>query len=412
MRFERGNNLAQLKISNQSNILRMIYYDGPICRGEIAGRLGLTLPTITQAVNAMIADGLVENAASRRGEKGGRRAHPLTVRPQARHFVGIETTGRHRAVCVCDYRGDVLHVLQDWDVCPDYWESLKRTVAVVRRCLSEAGFSLEDISGIGICVPGLVDCQEGVLRAHPRTNWKDKAVEKDFAALSGYAGPIALENNACARAAGAQMFHRDLLGNAGNFAYLYVDQGMACPLYLSSSRFTGSVVGAGEVGHMVIVPNGRLCSCGNHGCLEAYSSDSAILRYAAEALSQGQAPGLRALCRDPAVPTTAELLEAQRQEEPDVCRIVDEAVRALGVGVANIINFTCPEAMLIDCKLFQSQKNRQRLMEVTYSNIYNVAYTGTRFAFVEPDELRGARSAAAVAIDADLSRYAAGGGKV
>ena len=70
MRFLQGNNLPGVKASNQSAILRMIYYYGAVQRMEIAERLGLTLPTITTNINKMLADGLVKEKGVRRTASG------------------------------------------------------------------------------------------------------------------------------------------------------------------------------------------------------------------------------------------------------------------------------------------------------------------------------------------------------
>ena len=96
------------------------------------------------------------------------------------------------------------------------------------------------------------------------------------------------------------------------------------------------------------------------------------------------------------------ILQAQRQGDADVCRVVERAVYTLGLAIANIDNFTCPHAMLIEGKLFRSEDNQRQLLDAVHRNVCNVKRADTDFVFVEPDEVSCARGAAAVAIFHDL----------
>ncbi len=409
MRFEQGNNLPRVKVTNQSSILRMVYHCGPITRADIAARLDLTLPTITTNISAMLSAGLVRelDCPGPAGHRHGRRSRLLDIVPDARRFLGVEMTGSESAVCLTDYRGQVLAARSSPTPSRDYEDDLDMTCGLVRELLAGSGLAPEEVSGLGFCVPGLVDGRTGTLKLRPSYNWYDKPVLRDVGRrLDLLHCPITVENNACARAYGASLFQRELLNNVPTFAYLFIHVGIACPLILNLSSAFGSIVGAGEVGHMVMEPNGPQCTCGNHGCLEAISSDRAIIARCMDALARGGAPTLRALCPVGEEPTMARILQAQRDGDPDVCPIVERAVYTLGLAIANIGNFTCPHTMLIEGKLFRSEDNRRQLLEVVHRNICKVTGTATHLVFVEPNELSGARGAAAVAIFNDLQTVA------
>ena len=173
---------------------------------------------------------------------------------------------------------------------------------------------------------------------------------------------------------------------------------------LNTALDFGSVVGSGEVGHMVMVPNGAPCSCGNRGCLEAYASDTAVLSRCARALEAGGAPILSRLCGDAPL-TMEQVVAAQEAGDGAVAEIVERAVYVLGVAVANINNFACPDLMLIEGKLFSRPANWERLLEIVRDNLCGVIRPGTRFVFVKPDPLSGAAGAAAMAICKDLETY-------
>lgn len=400
MQIEQGSNSLRVKITNQSAILKIIYYFGPIKRAEIARRLDLTLPTITTNVNSMIAEGIVRETSVRGtdGQRTGRKAHLLEIVPEARHFIGIEITGSRRSICVVDYCGKECYSYYDEELCMDYETNMKETCRIVKDCLKRCSLGWQDIFGACIALPGLVDSKEGILKAHPGNQWTDKNIRGDFVALTGYDGPVAVENNTCVRASGVKLYRRGLLADVQSFAYLFVDRGIACPLIVNSFHYTESVVGAGEVGHMVMEPGGAKCSCGNEGCLEAYSSDRAVTERCLEQMKEGKARILNEICGG-AKPGMLQILEAQRRGDPQVCKIVGMAVYMLGIAVANIVNFTSPDTILIDGKLFWSEENRKLLLETARKNLCNKTYRGVESVFVEPKKDSGAKGAAAVAIN-------------
>lgn len=406
MQFEQGANPSRVKAGNQAAILKTIYLCGPIKRSEVARRLGLTLPTITTNINSMMARGIVRETGSERSitHFAGRKAHLVDIVPESRHFAGVEIQGMRRTVCLLDYRGKVLYQKEHTGEEREYGKNIALTCGMVGRALSACGLRPEDIAGIGVCLPGLVDTQQGVLEVRPSYSWTHKNIRADMASRMNYPGPIYVENNACARAYGAQLFRREDLGDAQTFAYLFLNQGIACPLVLNTAIDFGSVVGAGEVGHMVMVPNGEPCSCGNRGCLEAYASDTAVLRSCAQAIERGEAPVLRRL-RGEGPLSMEQVLAAQEAGEEAVARIVGQAVHILGVAVANINNFACPSLMLIEGRLFSRPENWEHLLEVVRLNLCGVIRRGTRFLFVEPDPFSGAAGAAAMAICKDLETY-------
>jgi N-acetylglucosamine repressor len=406
VQFEQGANPSRVKAGNQAAILKTIYLCGPIKRSEVARRLGLTLPTITTNINSMMARGIVRETGSERSitHFAGRKAHLVDIVPESRHFAGVEIQGMRRTVCLLDYRGKVLYQKEHTGEEREYGKNIALTCGMVDRALSACGLRPEDIAGIGVCLPGLVDTQQGVLEVRPSYSWTHKNIRADMASRMNYPGPIYVENNACARAYGAQLFRREDLGDAQTFAYLFLNQGIACPLVLNTAIDFGSVVGAGEVGHMVMVPNGEPCSCGNRGCLEAYASDTAVLRSCAQAIERGEAPVLRRL-RGEGPLSMEQVLAAQEAGEEAVARIVGQAVHILGVAVANINNFACPSLMLIEGRLFSRPENWEHLLEVVRLNLCGVIRRGTRFLFVEPDPFSGAAGAAAMAICKDLETY-------
>lgn len=390
--------------ASRSAILKTIYYRGPIKRSDIAKQLALTMPTITTNINHMIASGLVkeENKLDSSANSLGRKARPVSIIAEARHFVGIEMRGFQRIISVQDFLGRTLYCKKDGTPHPSYEENLKLSCDLLYEALDACGFTLNNITGIGFCVPGVVNSAEGRLDTLPSYGWRDKAVRADVASMTGYSGPISVENNACARAYGLRLLQKDLLMDVHNFTYFFISRGIACPLFLDTGNVVGSVVGAGEVGHMIMQPDGLLCSCGNRGCLEAYSSDVAVITRCKEALQQGKAPLLQRFCPD-GEPSMHDIIAAQSAGDEDVRKIAQEAVYRIGIAVANVVNFASSRIMFIDGVLFGVPENRELLLNVIHTNLCNALHSDTEFRFVEPNDYSGANGAAALAIHDSLA---------
>ena len=401
MQFAKGSNLPKVKRSNQTAIQRMIYHCGPITRAEVAEHLGLTLPTITTNINQMIASGIVQEVGNAESSAIGRKANLVDIVPNSRYFLGIEIRGAFRRLCITDFRGQPVFTQRDDRPYSNYEKNIRATCRMIKDALNSDVVPPELISGIAVCLPGLVNSESGILNIHPGYHWVDKAIRQDIETLTGFQGAISVENNACARAFGARLFRNDLLNNISSFAYLYISAGIACPLFINSSTSHGILVGEGEVGHMTIAPKGPKCSCGKHGCLEAFSSDRAIISQCLRLMKKEAAPILTQICAD-GHPTIEDILHAQERGEEVVSKIVETAVKNLGIAIANIDNFVRPHSMLIEGKLFISQENRKLLLTTIHQNLYTATFADTRFVFVDPDEFSGAKGAAAVAISRSM----------
>lgn len=403
MRFTQGSNPVRSRQLTHSAILRTIYHYGPLRRGDVAQRLGLTMPTITNSVNKLIAQGLVREIDEPVSTASiGRKAHQIDVVSDAKCFAGVELRGSLRAACITDYRGNILYSGLDETICEDYDRGIQMACGLLCQLMDKCGLTFEKISGVAFCVPGLVDSASGILKMHPGYNWVNKDIAGDVSSLTGYRGPVSVENNACARSTSAQMFQRDLLNPVDTFAYLFIAAGIACPFVLNTANFFGSMVGAGEVGHMVMDPNGPVCVCGNHGCLEAFSSDHAVIDACTRALRRKQTAILERLCTDGGAPTMEQILAAQSAGDAAVSEIIRSALFMLGIAIANITNFSGPQMMLIEGKLFRNIQNQTYLRDIITQNLYSSIHSVTEFTFVEANDFSGALGAAAVAISRDL----------
>ena len=399
-----GNNLPRVKIQNQFSIKEMVYMFGPISRIEVAERLGLTLPTITTSVSSMIKKGLFKEVEQEYVTKSlGRRTMLVDINENYKKVMGIEIRGSVRYVVIVDFRGNVIASAKDETPFTEYKAAMESAASLSMSLLENSSMTWDDLCGVGLTVPGIIDKEEGKLVIHPGYKWKDKSIKYDFASITGYKGPISVENNTIARAFAYAMFEKQELGDSDSMAYMFIATGIGCPFLNSIRSHFGSVAGDGEAGHMIVEIDGEQCVCGNRGCLEAYSSERKLLEKAMEVMEAS--PYLSSIYKKKNTFDVTDLMDAADNGDQEIKKILVKATRYLGLAIANIENFVKPDSMVIEGKLFSKEEYRRILIEIVHKNVYRGTFQELKLLFKESQELSGAIGASAIAIKSNLESF-------
>jgi glucokinase len=192
-----------------------------------------------------------------------------------------------------------------------------------------------ELLGVGIGVPGIIDMQTGMMRESPNLpGWADYPVRSEIEKRLG--APVILENDANVAALGEKWLGAGR--HVGDMAMLTLGTGVGGGLVLGGKIWHGMTGMAGEFGHMTVDPEGQLCGCGNHGCLEQYASATAIMRMAREMIATGAAPGLaKAASADPEF-SAREIYNLAIQGDEQARRIFRRVGSALGIALATMVN--------------------------------------------------------------------------
>jgi glucokinase len=162
---------------------------------------------------------------------------------------------------------------------------------VVDSVVHEAGGHSADIAAVGVGVPGRVDISSGTVSLAVNLHWRDLPLGPQLSSRLG--APVWIENDV--RAAAAAIHHLELVGPHRSLAYLSIGTGIAAGIVLDGKLWRGANGMAGEIGHIVVRPDGPECACGMRGCLEAVASGPAIVRQAGAPLATGGASILQRL---------------------------------------------------------------------------------------------------------------------
>jgi len=312
----------QTKLHNRDLIFRTIFEHEPISRAEIARRTRLTRTTVSAQVAALLKEGLLEEIG-RGASSGGKAPILLHVVPDARYFIGLNLGRDHFTAAVVNLKGEI----KEEAVIPVEGEQGEQAqqlaCTLIDRLLRRAW---HPVVGIGISTPGLVNTREGRIIQAVNLGWEDFPLAHNLA--KKYHLPVTLLNDSQAAASGEFRYGH---WQTENLLVVTIRRGIGAGLLLQGALFQGDANAAGEIGHIVVQPQGRLCRCGRRGCLETVASTPAILAKAQDLASRFPASPLHGQ------PITPEALGAAfTNRDPLAVEVLGSAGEHLGRVLAHL----------------------------------------------------------------------------
>lgn len=197
------------------------------------------------------------------------------------------------------------------------------------------------IAGIGIGIAGLIDRKGGKVLQSPNIAAVNNVPLKEIFEKK-FSLPVALENDANIYAYGEKWIGAGK--NFNDFVVLTLGTGLGGGLIYNGELYEGPM----EIGHMVIVPSGRYCTCGSSGCLESYASGRAIVDRVITSLEKGMESLLSKCCEGNFYKITPEIVYLSALDGDALSReVFREVGQFLGIGISNLINILDLEAVII-----------------------------------------------------------------
>lgn len=264
------------------------------------------------------------------------------------NFVGCDLGG-------ANLRASVVNVTNGAVICEkciptfssnDHTEIISRIGELILQIIHESNVNIQEIGGIGIGVPGIVDSSNGITVFLPRffEGWYNIPLEKMIYNITNL--PTYIINDAQAAAYGEWQFGAGQ--NKESIALLSIGTGIGGGFIMNGKLYNGASGMAPSFGHMVIDYNGPRCVCGSKGCLEIYVSASIISISGMKAVMQGKETIINDLCQSDLNKITPELIAEAANAEDNIAKsIFNQAGYYLGIAVCNIITMMCPQRILI-----------------------------------------------------------------
>lgn len=269
-----------------------------------------------------------------------------------KYSIGIDLGGTKILIALVDREtGEVLHHVKKKtkkDKGPK--NIIKKMLEGIDELLEESGKTLDDISSIGAGAAGQIDRQNGILIAAANLDCYDLNIKGILSEKFNI--PVFVGNDVEIAAIGEQKFGAGK--GCDDFVCVFVGTGVGSAIIKDGKIITGATGTAGEIGHIIVDLNGRQCSCGAHGCLEAYASRSAIERRIEGALKKGRKSYILDYLETGKSITSSMIQKSIEREDELVLQCVTEASEYLSGGIASIINFVNPELVILGGGLIEA----------------------------------------------------------
>ncbi|MEV0294968.1 ROK family protein [Nocardia sp. NPDC050710] len=264
--------------------------------------------------------------------------HPMAgTRPLT---VGIDVGGTNIRASVVDGDGEVLDTVQS--PTPHSARALENALDRAVRELCER----HPIGAVGLAVAGFISGDRSTVRFAPHLPWQDTPVAQRLTERLDL--PVILEHDANAAVWAEYRFGAAAGGH--NVVLVAIGTGIGAALLIDGQLYRGTHGVAPELGHLQVVPEGRACPCGKHGCWERYCSGTALADTAIELLATDPVRSTvlaREVFRDPGSLTGRRVAGAAQDGDPIAMRAMADFARWLGLGLAFVSDIFDPDLVVI-----------------------------------------------------------------
>nr|WP_309100459.1 ROK family protein [Fredinandcohnia onubensis] len=324
---------AYIKKINRSLILEKIVQEGMISRADISKATALTRATVSAQVADLLDEDLIIETQLEHNSVG-RKPIMLSLNAKAGYALGIDVDYNQISFTISDLLGKL--VFEKTIECQSraYENILQILIEQINLLDEEYSDNRYGIIGVVIAIHGLVGKDE-TIHFVPRFLWQSVNLKEDLEKACKI--DIHIENNANMSAFAERVF---LHHETNSLLCTTIYSGIGLGMIMDNHFFRGNDGFAGEIGHMIVVPHGRPCSCGNDGCWEQYASEMVFLENIKEE-------------RNLSSFTYRDLEKLINNGDPEILERLDNYIYYLSIGLNNMINMYNPDTIILDGEILR-----------------------------------------------------------
>ena len=259
-------------------------------------------------------------------------------------YIGIDLGGTNIAVGLVDETPKVVaSASRPTNSQRPYQEIVKDMAELCREVTEDAGYTMDDIKGIGVGSPGTVDNDKGEIIFANNLGWHHIPLVDE---LKKYYPniPMGTENDANAAAYGEYVVN----GNgAKSFLAVTLGTGVGGGIILDGKIYSGFNKSGGEIGHIGLVYDGEPCTCGKNGCWEAYASVTALIRQTKAAIEKDPDGLMAKMAKERGKVSGRTSFNAAKEGDKQAQEVVSQYLKYVAEGIVSAINIFQPEILVI-----------------------------------------------------------------
>jgi len=318
---------------NEGLVLRAIEKNGPISRADIAKRVGLTPPAISDIVRDLIERDIVREIG-KGDSSGGKKPIMLKINSKAAYMIAIDLGGENGIrVGLIDLSYNIVKKKSGPKIESLNSKKIKNALNVILKdFIKEINIPKQKILGVCIGIPGIIDTKLKKVTVAPRLNWE---ISLEDLTLKEIGIPITLENDVNLMALGEKT--KGIAQKINNFVFVGERTGIGAGIIINRKIYKGANNAAGEVGYLLVDPKYAPKSSRDYGCLEKLASYKIIVEKAKKKIGK-----------------TVEAMDVFKMAaEGNIIAlgIIKEALKFLAYGIGNISCVLNPELVIIGGKI-------------------------------------------------------------
>jgi len=331
--------IDHIKQVNAGRVYKLIDLKGPISRIDLSKQSELAPASITKITRELIEAHLIHETTVQEATSRGRPAVGLQTDNEGWQFLSMRLGRGYLTIALHELGGDVL-IDTKIDIHErDQDDVLARLLHEIDEFFQTYSEQLDRVTSIAITLPGLVNSEQGIVLQMPHYNVENLALGPEIYKETGL--PVFIANDTRAWALAEKLF-----GNSqdnDNSVLISIHHGLGAGIILDGRVLQGRHGNIGELGHIQIDKQGKLCHCGNRGCLETVASSQAIREEVMERIASGEASSLSELDEI----TIESVCSAAADGDELAVDVIEKLGQYLGSAIAIVINLFNPEKILI-----------------------------------------------------------------
>ncbi|WP_077620840.1 ROK family protein [Bacillus sinesaloumensis] len=325
---------SYIKKINRSLIVQKIIEYGLISRADLSKITGLNKATVSVQVADLLQEELICETQLEQYSIG-RRPIMLSINKDAGYVLGIDLDYKSITYTISNLNGNAVFETEQKLDTDDYDTIVQIIIKKIKEYQLEFSDSPYGLVNAVIGIHGTVNKLDESIRFNPRYKWIQKNIKEDL--QKEIRIPLFIENNANLSAYAEKVYKHHL---SNNLLTVILTSGIGSGMIIDGDLHKGYHGYSGEMGHMIIYPDGEACRCGNHGCWELYASEPKLLRKLEDEL---QLTNL----------TIADIQTFLEDGHVIVKSYFDQYLRYISIGLNNIINLYNPETIVMNSQLLK-----------------------------------------------------------
>lgn len=386
---------------NRAIVIELIRRSGGMSRVELAEATGLSAQAVSNISQRLLDEGLAREGERPTTGGRGKPRTPLLLAADSRYAIGVHLDPSVLTTVIVRLDGTVLARRRDSTAAVSTPASaVSEMASAISELIAQSGIDTDRIVGVGIATPGPIDPDLGIVLDPPNLDaWHHVPLRDALAAATGF--PVVLDKDVTAAAVAERWIAPP---GADSFAFLYLGAGLGVGLMIRDEVIRGRSGNAGEIGHIVVVPEGPACTCGQRGCVAVTCTPAAIVGEAQALGVLDSSVGADATAIDAAL---SRLVAHARRGDRDAAAVLSRASQRISRVLAAVCNLLDVDRVILGGPLWgrlsswlEQQLPRALTDQLVASGLHRVTVAGTSLG-----EDVGAIGAACLVLDAALAPH-------